>query len=77
MADAQHVPAPPAAEDPTTDRRVVGTVVYVLAAVAVLSLLAVTLLAWSEKPIPDVLQNSLVGSITAVAALLARTSTNP
>lgn len=49
-----------------------GRALYLLGALALLSCAGVIALAALEHPIPDVLQNLAVGSMTAVGALLAR-----
>lgn len=45
-------------------------VVAALAGVLVLSVAGIVLLAYVERPIPDVLQNLAVGSLTALAGVL-------
>lgn len=49
-----------------------GRALTLLGALALLSCAGVIALAALEHPIPDVLQNLAVGSMTAVGALLAR-----
>lgn len=49
-----------------------GRALTMLGALALLSCSGVIALAALEHPIPDVLQNLAVGSMTAVGALLAR-----
>lgn len=49
-----------------------GRALTLLGALALLSCAGVIALAMLEHPIPDVLQNLAVGSMTAVGALLAR-----
>lgn len=49
-----------------------GRALTMLGALALLSCAGVIALAMLEHPIPDVLQNLAVGSMTAVGALLAR-----
>lgn len=50
----------------------IGRALTMLGALALLSCAGVIALAMLERPIPDVLQNLAVGSMTAVGALLAR-----
>ena len=59
-----------------TDRKIVLAVVVTLGFLAVTSLVGIVMLAVLEKPVPDVLQNVGIGSMSAVAALLAKTSTS-
>lgn len=49
-----------------------GRALTLLGALALLSCAGVIALAMLSRPIPDVLQNLAVGSMTAVGALLAR-----
>jgi hypothetical protein len=49
-----------------------GRALTMLGALALLSCAGVIALAMMERPVPDVLQNLAVGSMTAVGALLAR-----
>lgn len=49
-----------------------GRALTLLGALALLSCAGVIALAVLEHPVPDVLQNLAVGSMTAVGALLAR-----
>jgi hypothetical protein len=49
-----------------------GRALTMLGALALLSCAGVIALAMLERPVPDVLQNLAVGSMTAVGALLAR-----
>lgn len=49
-----------------------GRALALLGALALLSCAGVIALAMLSRPIPDVLQNLAVGSMTAVGALLAR-----
>lgn len=53
-----------------------GRALTMLGALALLSCSGVIALAMLEHPIPDVLQNLAVGSMTAVGALLARSGSS-
>lgn len=52
----------------------IKTVIYFVGAVLVLSVLGIVLLALSAVPIPDVLQNIAVGSLTGLVGLLVQPS---
>lgn len=60
-----------------TDRRTVTYVVAGLASTLVVSVLGVIVLAALGVAIPDVLSNLAVGTLGALAAMLARTSSGP
>lgn len=57
--------------------RIIAHATYILGAALLVSLGIIGLLAYGGKPIPDVLQNIAVGSLTAEAALLVRSSNGP
>lgn len=60
-----------------TDRFVVRVVVLGLLALGVLALAGITACALTGHSVPDVLQNIAVGALTALGAVLAKTSTEP
>lgn len=47
-------------------------VILILGAVLLVSLIAIAALAFARVPIPDVLQNVAVGSLTSIGSLLVR-----
>jgi hypothetical protein len=55
-----------------TDRRTFQTVILVLGAALILSLLSIAVLAGLDKNAPSILDNLAVGSLTGLAGLLAR-----
>lgn len=58
-----------------TDRKIILIVTVAIAVLGLAGLAGIILLAVVEKPVPDVLQNITVGSLTALAALLVRQPT--
>lgn len=80
-ADAQHVDLPAfhaelaTIEQPSTDRGTVRLVVLVLGLVAVAGIVLIGVLAYQAKAVPDALIALASASLSAVAALLAKTST--
>lgn len=69
MTDPTNLPdtVPP----PTPGDALVGRVIYLVGAVALLALAGIVTLAGLEKGIPDVLENIGVASVTGLVALLA------
>ena len=57
-----------------TDPKIIRAVVYGLVGLALTALVGIVALAGFARPIPDVLQNIAVGSMTAVAGILSKTS---
>lgn len=58
--------------DPATPGdALMGRVIYLVGAIAILALAGVIILATRGQTIPDVLQNIAVGAITGLTALLA------
>lgn len=60
-----------------TDRRIPLVVVYGLVLVTVMGIGSVSILAFFEKDIPDVLNTVLSAAVGAVAAVLASTRSEP
>lgn len=61
----------------TFDRTTIRIVTVSLAALAVASLAGIVFLSATSHPIPDVLQNVVIGAMSALAALLASTKSEP
>lgn len=59
--------APPA----TPGDKLVAIVIVLVGTLALVALIIIGVLAYGEKPIPDVLQNIGVSSVTGLVALLA------
>lgn len=53
-------------------RDVVSVVIYVIGLVLTLAVALIGLLAYNGQPIPDVLQNVAVGSLTGLVGLLVK-----
>jgi hypothetical protein len=56
---------------PTPGDTLVGRVISFVGILALTALLAIALLAYFERPIPDVLENIGVAAVTGLVALLA------
>ncbi len=56
---------------PTPGDALMGRVIYLVGAIAVLALIGIIVLAMSARSIPDVLQNVAVGALAGLTALLA------
>lgn len=61
----------------TFDRTTIRLVTVSLAVLAVASLAGIVFLSATSHPIPDVLQNVVIGAMSALAALLASTKSEP
>jgi hypothetical protein len=59
-----------------TSRKAFTAVVYLLGAVLILSVVGVVVLTLADKPVDDILKQVIVGCITGLAGLLARTPTD-
>lgn len=60
-----------AAVEPTPTDRLLGRVILGLIVIAVLDVLAITVLAWEERSIPDALVVTLGSAVTGLAGVLA------
>ncbi|WP_248579888.1 hypothetical protein [Nocardioides sp. InS609-2] len=58
------------ASPPPADAALVGRVINLVGALALAALLGIIALALLDRPVPDVLQNIAVGSLTGLTALL-------
>jgi H+/Cl- antiporter ClcA len=56
---------------PTPGDALVGRVILFVGTLALAALLAIAVLAYAERPIPDVLENIGVAAVTGLVALLA------
>lgn len=68
--EPQHL-GPDTVPPPTPGDTLVGRVIWFVGILALAALLAIAVLAYAERTIPDVLENIGVASVTGLVALLA------